>query len=779
MQKYQNNVTGRNGDVVIGGSVLITLAGTSTPATIYSDAGITPVTNPLTTDANGYFEFYAADGTYDISVNGTEAYTAVPVVDALAGLAGRPTTSELAASGGADLIGALVEGTVQAAIDARPTSSVLAASGGAGLVGYDGGTSQDVLDNAKTLQDYTALRAYTGRATGLRITAAGVAGVFQRDASDTTSADDAGTIIVDASGRRWKRVFDGPVNVEWFGALPWPTNSNDAFKAVAAFINAQSGGSILIPPKVWKVGKQTLAGATGLGYSYFADDCLRITNCTKPVVIYCDGAVIRNDPTMRYGAFDPVTGVADTVSTSNTDHSASYPAQFRFKSNVSVDIVGSLELDGNQNNGVVNNLMTFEDWGYGLHLDNNSQVRTGSIYSHHHPTDCLYLADQGLTATDPKKPHTFGNLRLEYSGRNNFTIVGSNLVHVGGGSASNAGGSIVQKLPMSNFHLERQSAVIDDTTLVNFHARGVGTGFNLGSATRVMMIGCTGGPILSRYTVGLVTHGCKFHGSTFSDPLSDITVSPNYPRYNDTEFNNTGDASGGMPLNFGSGAATFTRCKLVQSFADGTRLMATTDAGADVANINFTDCDLTEAGTTGGATQVVANFFGRNKFSAARNINFGAAQLFGDLLLTGTTPAGSSLTSVSGAGRLYLSGVESPIPGKKNSSYYRAIQYSGNDGVTSNAIGRQIFDYRTAQMVTVFGAANAGDLIWNSKQDVPALAFRAMTSGATPTWSPVGQIGLITSIAAAPPFLPCFAYVGGIGYMAVGTSSAADWKQIT
>jgi len=136
MQKYQNNVTGRNGDVVIGGVVLVKLAGTATPATIYSDDGVTPVTNPLTTDANGYFEFYVADGLYDITVNGQDAYTSVLIVDALTGLAGRPTNSALAASGAASAIGTTA-GTVQSDLDARPTAVALAAADGSAGIGFE------------------------------------------------------------------------------------------------------------------------------------------------------------------------------------------------------------------------------------------------------------------------------------------------------------------------------------------------------------------------------------------------------------------------------------------------------------------------------------------------------------------------------------------------------------------------------------------------------------------------------------------------------------------
>ena len=77
--------------------------------------------------------------------------------------------------------------TVEDIVNGQVLRDDLAAPSGAALIGYDSGTAQTVLDNAKALSNYTALRAYTGRATGVRITQAGLAGFFQRDASDTTS----------------------------------------------------------------------------------------------------------------------------------------------------------------------------------------------------------------------------------------------------------------------------------------------------------------------------------------------------------------------------------------------------------------------------------------------------------------------------------------------------------------------------------------------------------------------------------------------------------------
>lgn len=129
-------------------------------------------------------------------------------------------------------------------VDDKATGTVkatdLAATGGSDLVGYDGGTAQDVLDDAKPMANYTALRAYTGRATGVRITQTGLAGFFQRDDADTTSADNGGTIIVDASGRRWKRLFFGSLYARWFGAKNDynGTTGTDSTASIRSAINA-------------------------------------------------------------------------------------------------------------------------------------------------------------------------------------------------------------------------------------------------------------------------------------------------------------------------------------------------------------------------------------------------------------------------------------------------------------------------------------------------------------------------------------------------------------
>lgn len=71
MQKYTDLVLGLNGQTlvpVVGASVTVLTYPGGANATIYSDNGITPTANPLTTDNTGRFSFYAANGRYSLLV---------------------------------------------------------------------------------------------------------------------------------------------------------------------------------------------------------------------------------------------------------------------------------------------------------------------------------------------------------------------------------------------------------------------------------------------------------------------------------------------------------------------------------------------------------------------------------------------------------------------------------------------------------------------------------------------------------------------------------------
>lgn len=118
------------------------------------------------------------------------------------------------------------------------------------LLAFDGVGAVDICDQNKPMADYTALRAYTGRALGVRVTSTGVAGFFARSLTDTTTADNGGTVIVDAAGRRWFRVWAGNANVMWFGAKG--QNSDDTAAFQAALDNILNG-TIEVPVGIYAI----------------------------------------------------------------------------------------------------------------------------------------------------------------------------------------------------------------------------------------------------------------------------------------------------------------------------------------------------------------------------------------------------------------------------------------------------------------------------------------------------------------------------------------------
>lgn len=113
---------------------------------------------------------------------------------------------------------------------------------GAELVEYQGATVEKALNERHPeIGTYALLRAYAGPVTAFYVR--GVAnifdggfGVFRVDAADTTTADNGGTVLVDALGRRWKREFSGAVSVKWFGAVGnGTTNDRSAVQAALTY----------------------------------------------------------------------------------------------------------------------------------------------------------------------------------------------------------------------------------------------------------------------------------------------------------------------------------------------------------------------------------------------------------------------------------------------------------------------------------------------------------------------------------------------------------------
>lgn len=76
LDHYSNVAQDQNGRAIVGASITVYQAGTTTTATIYADNGVTTKANPFTTGIDGIYDFYAADGLYDIKIT-KAGYTSI------------------------------------------------------------------------------------------------------------------------------------------------------------------------------------------------------------------------------------------------------------------------------------------------------------------------------------------------------------------------------------------------------------------------------------------------------------------------------------------------------------------------------------------------------------------------------------------------------------------------------------------------------------------------------------------------------------------------------
>lgn len=271
------------------------------------------------------------------------------------------------------------------------------------------------------------------------------------------------------------------VSVKDFGAVgDGVTNDTAAFAAAAARIQLLGGGKIVIPAGTYIVGQQTFAGAFGKGYAYQAAKILKIENCTKPVVIQCEGCVIRMAPGLKFGSFNPTTGAVfnPTLPFNNTDYAAGLGRVFEFNNNSGgVSITGRFEIDGNNTKAILGG--NYGDTGIqldgvGIFAYGNGSLTIENGYLHHACSDNMQLGWTGAFAGMPKKPVTMSGMMLDYGGRQALSWVGGvgltaiNCKFTNTGKAINEGSGVaLASSPGAGVDIEAENSVCRDGLFVN------------------------------------------------------------------------------------------------------------------------------------------------------------------------------------------------------------------------------------------------------------------------------------------------------------------------
>jgi hypothetical protein len=138
---------------------------------------------------------------------------------------------------------------------------------------------KQVLATSTTLSTLTALRQVTPEATpdanagvilaGRTAGGDGGGGLFFQDPTDSTTADDGALTIAPTVGSgRFKRIYSGPLDVRWFGAVgDGVTDDTAAIQAALTTCAAAGGGVVMFPSATYWIASVLLkpAGVTMRG----------------------------------------------------------------------------------------------------------------------------------------------------------------------------------------------------------------------------------------------------------------------------------------------------------------------------------------------------------------------------------------------------------------------------------------------------------------------------------------------------------------------------------
>ncbi|MEO8860491.1 MAG: hypothetical protein ABI358_03660 [Ginsengibacter sp.] len=266
------------------------------------------------------------------------------------------------------------------------------------------------------------------------------------------------------------------VHIKDFGAVGnGIVNNTSSFQKASAYLQA-NGGTLIIDPGTYIVGKQTLSKSFDAGYSYNPEPILSFTNATKPIIISGYKAILKAANGLNYGSFNPITGLVDTVR--STGKRLSYDASayiFVAASDCASISIKGLTLDGSS--GMLNFSPPFDKYGNqlsatGITLYKDKKAEIIDCYIHHCALDAIIITWPGLKNTDPIYPHTIKNVIARFNGRQGLSWVGGNNLTVINSEFSSTGKSMnkgmpVIGLPSAGIDIENEDAIIKNGNFIN------------------------------------------------------------------------------------------------------------------------------------------------------------------------------------------------------------------------------------------------------------------------------------------------------------------------
>jgi hypothetical protein len=220
----------------------------------------------------------------------------------------------------------------------------------------------------------------------------------------------------------------GALTPEAFGARgDGRTNDTDAFAALSRAINSAGGGTVVLRPVTYVVGKQLAPTAGPLGFAFTPAPVLRFVGCRYPVAVRGNGAVLRAAPGLRFGSFDPRSGAP--IERGKRFYDRGYRAS-PYEAMISAErcsggvAIADVELDGNLQALAIGGHWGDIDWqlpGTGVLLtDNDGPETIDRVHSHHHPLDGIMINGPSQRAASS----SISDVRCDSNGRQGCSVVG-------------------------------------------------------------------------------------------------------------------------------------------------------------------------------------------------------------------------------------------------------------------------------------------------------------------------------------------------------------------
>jgi len=323
---------------------------------------------------------------------------------------------------------------------------------------------------------------------------------------------------------------------ERFGAAgDGRTNDTLAFERLTSFVNRQGGGVIVLRPTTYMVGLQSYDRKSG--YAYAPASIMDFRGCSGALVIQGNGARLRAANGLRYGTFDPQTGLPTQHPMpyyGSGELSCPYFAMISVAGCAGPVEISDIELDGNLAGLAIGGPWGDTGWQIGcagLVLRDNAESETvAHVHTHHHAQDGFQIS--GLVERTASS--SFYDCTSEYNVRQGCSLVGGRNYNFDSCRFNHTGKAGLASGPGAGFDIEPEGKSVRGIRFANCefaNNTGCGLAAPFGDAEGTVLESCrlVGTTSWAAWPGHYALHfnNCEFVGSivaTHGDPDPDRAV---------------------------------------------------------------------------------------------------------------------------------------------------------------------------------------------------------------------------------------------------------------